>query len=143
MIRAALTELDKHDAVQVVRVSGLYRTAPWGYPDQPDFTNAAAELKTSLDPESLLTVLLETEARLGRERNPERWGPRVIDIDLLCCGQHVSHGPGLELPHPRMHLRAFVLVPLLELEPELILPGIGPASQCLDRLETQQVKRVE
>lgn len=143
MVRAALTELDRQDSIQVVRVSSLYRTAAWGCTDQPDFTNAVAELETGLGAEHLLAVLLDIELRLGRERNSMRWSPRIIDIDLLCCGQCVSSRPDLELPHPRMHLRAFVLVPLLELDPHLVIPGIGSVQTCLDRLEAQDLRRLE
>lgn len=143
MVRAALAEIDQQDSIHVVRVSSLYRTAAWGCTDQPDFTNAVAELETGLSPEDLLAVLLDTELRLGRERNSIRWSPRIIDIDLLCCGQYVSRGPNLELPHPRMHLRAFVLAPLLELDSDLVIPGIGSVRTCLDRLETQGIQRLE
>jgi 2-amino-4-hydroxy-6-hydroxymethyldihydropteridine diphosphokinase len=143
MITAALARLDQYGPIRVLRVSSLYRTAAWGRTDQPDFTNAVAEIETALDPEALLAVLLETEDGLGRKRDPVRWGPRTIDIDLLLCGPCVSHTPDLELPHPRMHLRAFVLVPLLELEPELDITGIGSARDCLENLEYQAVIRME
>lgn len=143
MIRTALAELDQHDSIQVVRMSSLYCTAAWGCPDQPDFTNAVAEIETGLSPEALLAVLLDAELRLGRERNSMRWSPRIIDIDLLCCGQYISRGPDLELPHPRMHLRAFVMAPLLELDPDLIIPGIGSARVCLDNLENQGIRRLK
>jgi 2-amino-4-hydroxy-6-hydroxymethyldihydropteridine diphosphokinase len=143
MVRAAVAEMDRHDSIHVVRVSSLYRSAAWGRADQPDFTNAVAELETGLSPQDLLAVLLDTELHLGRERNSVRWSPRIIDIDLLCCGQYVSRRPDLELPHPRMHLRAFVLVPLLELDPDLVIPGIGSVRSCLDRLETQDIQRLE
>jgi 2-amino-4-hydroxy-6-hydroxymethyldihydropteridine diphosphokinase len=69
-----------------------------------------------------------------------RWGPRIIDIDLLCCGEYVFQQPGLQVPHPLLHLRAFVMVPLLELEPDLVLPGIGPLRPCLDKLKDQPVE---
>lgn len=143
MVRAAVAEMDRHDPIHVVRVSSLYRSAAWGRADQPDFTNAVAELETGLSPEDLLAVLLDTELQLGRERNSVRWSPRIIDIDLLCCGQYVSRGPDLELPHPRMHLRAFVLAPLLELDPDLVIPGMGSVRTCLERLETQDIRRLE
>ncbi len=143
MIQTALAELDQHDSIQVVRMSSLYRTAAWGCPEQPDFTNAVAEIETGLSPEALLAVLLDAELRLGRERNSMRWSPRIIDIDLLCCGQYISRGPDLELPHPRMHLRAFVMAPLLELDPDLVIPGIGSARVCLDNLENQGIRRLK
>lgn len=142
LIRTALQELDQQDSVQVVRRSSLYRSAAWGLVDQPDFTNAVAELETGLTPEQLLAVLLETETLMGRDRQAVRWGPRCIDLDLLCCGDLVIHGPGLELPHPRLYQRAFVLIPLLELDPDVYIPGSGSARNCLDQLEKQQVKRL-
>jgi 2-amino-4-hydroxy-6-hydroxymethyldihydropteridine diphosphokinase len=107
--------------------------------DQPDFTNAVAELETSLKPEQLLQTLLDCEAALGRDRVGGRWGPRRIDLDLLCFGEHRLRTSRLELPHPRMQDRAFVLIPLLELEPEFEIPGIGRARACLDALEPQRV----
>jgi 2-amino-4-hydroxy-6-hydroxymethyldihydropteridine diphosphokinase len=142
LIAAALAALQRQPHVRVLRVSSLYRTAAWGATGQPDFTNAVAELATTLEPESLLSVLLEAESSLGRERSALRWGPRTIDIDLLCCGQCRVHTAALQLPHPRMHLRAFVLVPLLELEPEWVIAGIGPARECLEALEFQAISRM-
>ncbi len=143
MIRAASETLDQHEAIEVVRLSRLYRTAAWGCEEQADFTNAVAEIETSLSPEHLLAVCLAAESSLGRKRSSVRWGPRIIDIDLLICGQHVSRQPELQLPHPRLHLRAFVMVPLLELDPDLIVPGIGRVRECLDRLEHQGVTLIE
>jgi len=143
MIRAALAALDRQDSIQVLRMSSLYRTAAWGRADQPDFTNAVAEIETSLSPEAFLTVCLDTEISLGRKASTVRWGPRIIDIDLLCCGQYVSCKPELRLPHPLLHRRAFVMVPLLELEPDLVLPTIGSVRVCLDKLENQRVSLLQ
>lgn len=119
---AALHLLDSEPGISVVSVSSLYRTPPWGKPDQPDFLNACAELVTELPPAKLLQTCLETERKLKRVRR-ERWGPRAIDIDILVhwAGEH--HGDGLTLPHPRMAERAFVLVPLAEIAPDLELAG--------------------
>jgi len=142
MIRAALRELEKHDGIQVERVSSLYRTAPWGNEAQTDFTNAVAELSTSLAPAALLRQLLRTERLLGRVRDGVRWGPRHIDLDLLCCEGLELHSAELELPHPRMHLRAFVLVPLLELDPNAFIPGVGYARDCLEQVGAQGVQRL-
>ena len=119
---AALAMLDADPATKVVAVSSLYRTPPWGKTDQPDFLNAAAELSTTLPARALLELCLDAERRLKRVR-AERWGPRLIDIDILMFGDSEIHEPGLELPHPRMLERAFVLAPLAEVAPTLVVGG--------------------
>jgi 2-amino-4-hydroxy-6-hydroxymethyldihydropteridine diphosphokinase len=120
---AALGLLDDDPAISVVAVSPLYSTPPWGITDQPDFLNAAAELQTQLAPRELLQRCLETEAKLHRVRD-KRWGPRSVDLDVLVYGELEIDEPGLELPHPRMMDRAFVLVPLLEIEPNLTVEDV-------------------
>jgi 2-amino-4-hydroxy-6-hydroxymethyldihydropteridine diphosphokinase len=110
--------------------SSLYVSAPVGYDQQPDFINAAAKLETGLSPRALLAALLEIEHRHGRERT-FRNAPRTLDLDLLLYGDARFHEPGLELPHPRMHQRAFVLQPLLEIAPDLLVPGHGSANAQL------------
>ncbi len=114
----ALQALDTSDHVRVVAVSSLYSTLPWGRTDQPDFLNAVAEVATSLDARGLLELCLETERSLKRVR-AERWGPRVIDMDVLVFGDEAIDEEGLVVPHPRMAERAFVMVPLAEIAPEL------------------------
>ncbi|MDN4070669.1 2-amino-4-hydroxy-6-hydroxymethyldihydropteridine diphosphokinase [Paenibacillus sp. FSL R5-0407] len=109
--------LDGHPDIQVLRSSNLYETDPVGYEDQPNFLNMAMALRTSLTPEALLKVMLETELALGRERNI-RWGPRTVDLDLLWMEGQVLDTPLLTLPHPRMLERSFVLVPLCDIVPE-------------------------
>lgn len=141
-IERALQRLADHPELSLCRQSSLYRTAAWGEPDQPDFYNAVAEFETRMEPRALLDLLLETETALGRVRNGQRWGPRRIDLDLLLMGDEQLACPGLGLPHPRMHLRAFVLVPLAELEPELPIPGRGSVRSCLGQLEHQRVERI-
>jgi 2-amino-4-hydroxy-6-hydroxymethyldihydropteridine diphosphokinase len=121
-IGAALRMLDAADGISVVAVSSLYRTPPWGKTDQPDFLNAAAELSTPLAPRALLDACLEAERRLKRVRE-ERWGPRLIDIDILTFGGRTVHEAGLEVPHPRMTERAFVLAPLAEIAPGFVIAG--------------------
>lgn len=106
------------------RVSSVRETAPWGREDQPAFLNAVAELETGLAPRPLLDLLLEVERRHGRVRN-ERWGPRTLDLDLLLYGDRVVREPGLEVPHPRLAERRFVLDGLAELNPDLQVPGTG------------------
>ena len=106
--------------------SGFYRTPAWGRTDQPDFINAVVELRTRTAPRALLELLLEIEQRFGRVRNAaDRWGPRALDLDLLVYGDEVIDEPGLSVPHPHLHERAFVLVPLAEIAPTLVIPGRG------------------
>jgi len=142
LINEALAELECHAGIHFVRRSSFYSSAPWGNEDQPDFTNAVAELDSSLSAAKLLSVLLATEEKGGRVRNLVRWGPRTIDLDLLLYGRQILHRPGLYVPHPRMHLRAFVLLPLLELAPDMEIPGVGSARECLDALEKQGVEKI-
>jgi 2-amino-4-hydroxy-6-hydroxymethyldihydropteridine diphosphokinase len=128
-IRAALAALP-----DVVAVSELRETAPVGVVDQPPFLNGAAALETELSPRELLDVLLAVERRLGRERR-ERWGPRTIDLDLLLHGDDLVDEPGLTVPHPRLHERRFALEPLLDLDPDLVVPGRGRVIDLLARLD--------
>jgi len=142
LIRSALKFLAAHDSIRVLRTSRIYSSPPWGLPDQPDFFNGVAELETSLPAIELLSVLLEVEDIMGRVRSGPRWGPRSIDLDLLTYGDLTLNSDRLELPHPRMHLRAFVLVPILELERGFEIPGIGPALSALEQLDRQEVNTV-
>ncbi|MBT9311259.1 2-amino-4-hydroxy-6-hydroxymethyldihydropteridine diphosphokinase [Leptothoe kymatousa] len=119
-IETALAQLDQIDGMRLGLRSQLYKTAPVG-PPQPDYINACAIFHTTLSPEQVLQVLLLTETRCGRVRR-ERWGPRTLDLDLLLYSDRVMDTPSLTLPHPRMHERAFVLMPLAEVAPELPHP---------------------
>ncbi len=118
----ALRMLDADAETRVGIVSSLYRTPPWGKLDQPDFLNAAAEIHTRRDPRGLLDLCLGTERALKRVRE-ERWGPRIVDIDVLTFDDLAVHEAGLEVPHPRMLDRAFVLIPLAEIAPSLVVSG--------------------
>jgi 2-amino-4-hydroxy-6-hydroxymethyldihydropteridine diphosphokinase len=131
-IRAAVAELSATEGVELVAVSSLEETEPVGYLDQPRFLNGAAELRTELPPRKLLELLLSVEARFGRDRSagPPQ-GPRTLDLDLLLYGSERLQEPGLELPHPRLHERIFVLRPLAELDPALEVPGKGPIQRLL------------
>lgn len=142
-IHAALNLLRSHPKVIVVRCSRLYRSPPWGLASQPDFVNAVAELRSLLEPQALLQTLLETEQRLGRVRDGQRWGPRRIDLDLLTYEDVVLRTTELELPHPRMRDRAFVLLPLLELDPQFLIPGVGSAAACLRSIDAREVAAVQ
>jgi 2-amino-4-hydroxy-6-hydroxymethyldihydropteridine diphosphokinase len=131
-IDRALELLAEEDGVEVVAVSTLRETDPVGYEDQPRFLNGAAELRTTLGARELLERLLEIERRMGRVRGEgPRFGPRTIDLDLLLYGDEVIDEPGLEIPHPRLHERAFALEPLAELDPALEIPGRGPVQTLL------------
>lgn len=119
---AALRMLEEPPEITLVRASSLYETAPVGVTEQPDFLNAAAELETTLTPHALLARLLHLENQMGRTRT-QKWGPRVIDLDLLLYGRRQVCEPNLRVPHPFLRERGFVLVPLAEIAPDLTLPG--------------------
>jgi 2-amino-4-hydroxy-6-hydroxymethyldihydropteridine diphosphokinase len=134
-IRAALAELAETPGVEVVSVSSLVETEPVGYLDQPRFLNGAAALETELPPRELLDLLLATEARHGRRREAvPAQGPRTLDLDLLLYGDLEVDEEGLQIPHPRLHERAFVLGPLAELDPTLEVPREGEVQALLARL---------
>ena len=131
-IRKALRLLGEEDGIAVVRISGLRETDPTGYLNQPRVLNGAAELETTLQARELLERQLAVERRLGRiRRDGPRFGPRVIDLDLLLYGDEVIDEPGLQVPHPRLHERRFALEPLAELDPSLEIPGRGPVQALL------------
>lgn len=133
-LRRAIEHLQRDGAIRLLRCSAGYRTAPWGRLDQPEFVNAVAEIGTMLEPEALVEALLATERALGRERDGERWGPRLIDLDLLLYRARELALPGCRVPHPRLGERAFVLVPLAELAPDAWIPGHGSVTHCLQGL---------
>jgi 2-amino-4-hydroxy-6-hydroxymethyldihydropteridine diphosphokinase len=122
------------NGVEVVAVSQLRETAPVGVVDQPPFLNGAVAIETSLTARELLDVLLDTERALGRVRG-ERWGPRTVDLDLLVYGEEIVDEPGLRVPHPRLAERRFVLEPLADLDPALLIPGLGTVSAALAALD--------
>jgi len=139
-LKEALLQLGDIAGIELREISGFYRTAPWGKQDQDEFFNAVAMVETKLQPGELLEVLLQIEHQMGRDRSAGRWGPRIIDLDLLSYDDLVMKSPSLELPHPRMHLRAFVLQPLLELDPDFIIAGKRSAKECLSSLGDQDVE---
>ena len=149
-LSAAIGQLLSGDDVTVKRASSVYETGPIGVVNQPDFLNAVIEVQTSLSPEKLIVRCLEIETALGRVRH-ERWGPRVIDLDLLWYDDRNVATVDLSIPHPRMIERAFVLVPLAELAPQLVLLGetvasraasLGPARiRKLDLAEAETLRR--
>ncbi|MBO9828080.1 2-amino-4-hydroxy-6-hydroxymethyldihydropteridine diphosphokinase [Xanthomonas sp. A2111] len=136
-LRAALAALDTLPQTRLLRASQLYRSPAWGREDQPDFINAAALVSTALPAPDLLQALLALEARHGRQRlSGERWGPRTLDLDLLLYAQAVIDLPGLQVPHPFLHQRAFVLLPLAEIAADAVIPGHGTVRDVRDRIET-------
>jgi 2-amino-4-hydroxy-6-hydroxymethyldihydropteridine diphosphokinase len=139
-IRRAIQALGDLPGTRLVAASSLYRSAPVGVGDQPDFVNAVAEVETALGARELLEELLAAEARFGRER-PSPGAPRTLDLDLLLYGDRVIAEPGLAVPHPRMHERAFVLMPLAELAPEVAIPGRGRARELLAGLPKQRIEK--
>jgi 2-amino-4-hydroxy-6-hydroxymethyldihydropteridine diphosphokinase len=135
-LRSALTLLDGRDGVRVTAVSAFSETEPVGYLEQPPFLNAAAVLETTLSPRELMACLLDVERELGRERTGPRFGPRTIDLDLLVYEGMEIDEPGLTVPHPRLHERSFVLEPLCELDPGLVVPGRGSVAALLEALHS-------
>ncbi|HEY4583819.1 MAG TPA: 2-amino-4-hydroxy-6-hydroxymethyldihydropteridine diphosphokinase [Lysobacter sp.] len=140
-VERAFARLAAADGVALVARSRLYRTPAWGVTDQPDFVNAVAGVDTRLGTDALLSLLLAVERDAGRERAAERrWGPRALDLDLLLYGDARIDAPGLRVPHPHLHERAFVLVPLAEVAPGLVLDGHGPIAALLDRVATGDIE---
>jgi 2-amino-4-hydroxy-6-hydroxymethyldihydropteridine diphosphokinase len=134
-IRRALELLEARAEIEVVAVSSLKETDPVGYEDQPRFLNGAAALRTELPPRGLLDRLQAVELLLGRDRSGPRFGPRTIDLDLLLYGDEQIDEPGLQIPHPRLAARRFVLEPLAELDPGLQVPGRGSVQALLAGLQ--------
>jgi 2-amino-4-hydroxy-6-hydroxymethyldihydropteridine diphosphokinase len=137
-MRQALRLLAASSDVSIAAVSSLYRTPPWGKLDQPDFLNAVVEVSTRLKARALLDLCLATESQLKRVR-AERWGPRVIDMDILWFDGRSVDEAGLQLPHPRMAERAFVMVPLAEIAPDLVIQTEA-AAQLAGNLDTSGIE---
>lgn len=138
----AIEELGGLNSIQLVRCSSLYRSAPVGYLDQPDFVNAVCHASTSLSAEELLETLQQMEHKAGRRRDGVRWGPRVLDLDLLLYANVVLESETLVIPHPRMHERAFVLYPLQEISPGLRIPGHGTIKELVASCKDQDCNRL-
>jgi 2-amino-4-hydroxy-6-hydroxymethyldihydropteridine diphosphokinase len=143
IFQEALSRLVATPGVRLDAASSLYRTPPWGDEAQPPFLNAVIRLETGRDAFALFRSMQALETSLGRRRDPRRrWGPRTLDLDLLLFGAAFIDDPELTVPHPRLHERAFVLVPLAEIEPDLVIPGAGSVSELLDRLDTTGIEPV-
>ena len=132
-VRRGFDEIAALPDTELIARSRLFRTTPVGYVDQPDFVNACALLETRLAPRALLDALLAVEMKHGRVRDIPN-GPRTLDLDIVVYGDRIIDEPGLKVPHPRAHERAFVLVPLLDVWPEATIPGKGPARAWLEKV---------
>lgn len=142
-LRLAFDALATLRDTQLVRRSGLWRSAPMGPQDQPDYVNAAAGLLTQLDAHTLLSELQAIEHSQGRRREGERWGPRTLDLDLLVYAQERHEGGNLIVPHPGIAERAFVLAPLAQVAPALSVPGLGPISGLLQAVDCRDIAPLE
>lgn len=137
----AFAELGELPDTCLMARSSLYRSEPVGYTDQPEFVNAVAKIGTALTPQALLQALLQIEHRHGRERT-FRNAPRTLDLDVLLYDGVQLHEHGLTIPHPQMHLRPFVLQPLLEIEPDCNIPGLGVAQQALQECRSPVLEKL-
>ena len=136
-VRSALDALSKLPKTRLDRHSRLFRTLPWGKLDQPAFVNAAAELTTHLSARELLDALLAIERAHGRHRDGTRWGPRALDLDILLIGDQRIDEPHLHIPHPYIAERAFVLLPLADIDAQLLVPGHGRVGELLENVDTE------
>jgi len=140
----AMWAIDSLPQTSIRAQSKFYRTPPWGLLDQPEFINAVVEVQTRLVPRILLNYLLDVETRFGRERSEgEKWGPRELDLDLLIFGDEQIDMPGMHLPHPHLHERAFVLVPLAEIAAALEIPGLGKVSDLLAKVDATGIDPID
>ena len=141
-VQAALVALRGLPRSSMVAASSLYLSAPVGLHNQPDFINAVAAIDTQLGADALLEELFAIEARFGRKREFQH-APRTLDLDLLLYGNETRSAARLTLPHPRMHERAFALLPLVEIAPDTLIPGHGPAATMLESVRDQALTRLE
>jgi len=137
----AMQAIDRLPQTRVVARSSLYRSAPVGYLQQPDFINAVVRVETALAPLALLQALLALEQESGRTREFQN-APRTLDLDVLLYDDIQHHEHGLTVPHPQMHKRAFVLQPLLEIAPECVIPGVGSAAAAMHYCQDQQLEKL-
>lgn len=138
----ALQTLRRRPEIRLLDRSSLYRSAPMGVAGQPDFVNAVAKISTDLYPMELLAILQEIEQQHQRVRTAQRWGPRTLDLDILLYGDLQMHTKELRIPHPGISEREFVLIPLQEMEADLMIPGQGSLRGLIDRLPEYQLTRI-
>jgi 2-amino-4-hydroxy-6-hydroxymethyldihydropteridine diphosphokinase len=141
-VRRGLTALATLPDTEVVQPSSLYRSPPMGPPGQPDYVNAVCALATRLPAPRLFAHLQDIEDRHGRVRGPVRWGPRILDLDLLLYGDAELSGPDLTVPHPGLAERAFVLYPLLEIAPDLEVPSLGPIASLIQNCPVAGLEKI-
>ena len=141
-IRSACDALSEHEACSKLRCSSLYETSPMGPADQPDYVNAVVELYTGLSAQAFLQLLQSIENEHGRLRDGTRWGARTLDLDILLFGSEVIKSDNLVVPHPGIPERSFVLIPLAELAPTLILPTFGPIGELLANCSQFDIRRL-
>ena len=143
LVQESIELLNKSEHCFVSAQSAFYRSEPWGFHDQPQFINAVCRIDTTLKPNEMLDNLLQIEAQLGRVRGGMRFGPRRIDLDLLLYGNLIMKSENLILPHPRMHERRFVLAPLVEIDPNIEIPGKGRAADLLLECQDQGLESLD
>lgn len=143
VVTEATRRIDALPRTQVLRSSSHYLTPPWGRQDQPAFINSVVEIETSLDADELLAALLDIERSAGRVRDGARWGPRALDLDILLYGEDVVCSAGLQVPHPHLAQRAFVLAPLAEIAADRIVPGCGRVEELLARVDASECRRLD
>jgi len=139
----AIEMLDGLPGCHVLRQSSMYQSAPFGHVEQPDFINAVAVLETAVPADILLACLKEIERDRGRDPAAERWGPRIIDLDLLAYGDQVIDLPELQVPHPGIMERNFVLLPLREATPDLVIPGLGRVADIAVDEQSPPISKID
>ena len=142
-LNRAVESLREIPRSRLVNVSSFYRSKPVGPQDQPDFVNAVAVLDTELDAHDLLARLQWIEKSQDRVRGGQRWGPRTLDLDILLCGDRQIMTDSLQVPHPELHRRGFVLLPLAEIAPHLVVPGRGGVTELLAAIDTTDLQKIE
>jgi 2-amino-4-hydroxy-6-hydroxymethyldihydropteridine diphosphokinase len=142
LVLQAMQAIDCMVSTRVLARSSLYRSAPVGYLEQPDFINAVVKVETGLSPLALLQALLALEQQHGRTREFHN-APRTLDLDVLLYDELQHHEHGLTVPHPQMHKRAFVLRPLLEIAPDCVIPGVGKAAAAMECCMDQQLEKLQ
>ncbi len=142
-VKLAIASLKKIPQTRLTAHSSLYQTSPMGPQNQPDYINAVAEIETGLPAEKLLLHLQSIEKQQGRQRSGERWGARTIDLDLLLYGKTEKQSTTLTIPHPGICSREFVLIPLLEIAPDLEIPGLGKLQKIIDNRDMDDLNILE
>ncbi|MGB5306162.1 MAG: 2-amino-4-hydroxy-6-hydroxymethyldihydropteridine diphosphokinase [Gammaproteobacteria bacterium] len=141
-VKDAIEELEMLPDSILLDKSSLYSSKPMGPADQPDYVNAVVALDTLLSAENLLQALIRIEDQTGRERAGEKWGPRTLDLDLLLYGKNTINKPDLTVPHPGMHERDFVIMPLAEIAGNITIPGRGQLSALISKCESHNLKKL-